>query len=454
MDGSFQVQDLIYNLIRRIKFLMIVPLLFAGAGLLISIYLITPIYQAQSDLLVNQTKADNAYPTANDVEMNLRLIETYQFILKSPRIRELVLASLDESYNLETLEESLSVKTNEDSQIISLFVEDPDPVMASKIVNLYAVTFQKEISGLMHMNNVAILTEAKTVNHPDPIVPKPILYTLLSFLVGCVFAVIYLLISVYFNAKVHTKNDVENNLDIPLLGTIGRVSKKKKHHKGKGIEANFNYFISNVKSNKAGFEAYRTLRTNIQFQKATKKLQSILITSTEKNEGKSLSSSNLAIVMAMDNKRTIYIDADLRNTSGIDEGTESGLTNYLAGYKGMDEIVLQTSMPNLSIIKSGPIPPNPTELLSSSRMDTLLAELESMFDMIIIDSPPMLFSDAAILATKVDGCLFISNAGRTKTRHARQAIDQLHNVNAMIIGAVLNNKKEKKKVANYYNYGN
>lgn len=454
MDGAFQVQELIYSFMKRIKLLIIVPLLFASTGLLISLYAITPIYQAQSDLLVNQTSTDGEFPSTADVEMNLRLIETYQFILKSPRIHELVLASLDDHYRLETLEKSLTVKTNPDSQIISLFVEDPDPAMANKIVNLYATSFQNEISKLMKMDNVSVLNKAKTMSNPQPIRPKPILYTVLSLLIGIVFALIYVLISVYFNAKVHTKSDVENMLGIPLLGTIGRMSNKRQRKKEQSMEEILNSCVAKSEESSFGFEAYRTLRTNIQFQKTTKKLQTILITSTEKNEGKSLSSANLGIVMTADNKKTIVIDADLRNHVVADAVSESGLTTYLAGYAEVDEIILPTAMPNLSMIKTGPIPPNPTELLSSLRMDTLLAELESKFDMIIIDSPPMIFSDAAILATKVDGCLFISNAGKTKTRHARQAIEQLGHVNANIVGAVLNNKKERKKVSNYYNYRN
>src|SRR5699024_5893070 len=253
----------------------------------------------------------------------------------------------------------------------------------------------------------------------------------------------------FLNTKIHSRQDVERYLEAPLLGTIGMFNSNKQ----KEISlSNISYLVSKVNQNKLNLESFRNLRVNIQFQKSTKKLTSIVVTSTEKNEGKTITSGNLAMSMAMDSKKTLLIDADLRKSSWeeyVKHDGEKGLSNYLSGQAEMEELIQETSYENLYIIRGGPLPPNPTELISSLRMDKLLTSLEKQVEMIIIDSPPMYFSDAAVLSTKVDGCVFVSHAGKTKVSHAQQAMNQLLNVNANILGVVLNNKKEKKKAVSY-----
>lgn len=450
MGSSLQFKDLISIVMKRWKILLITPIVCAMIGFAISYYVLTPVYRVQADLLVNQTITDQDQSATTDVEMNLRLIETYQFIINSSRVRELVLDRLAGDYQPEELKKKFSVESSPDMQIISLYVEDSDPEVASDMVNLYASIAQQEISELMQLDNVRMLTEAKAENFPVPVQPTPILYTIISFLAGTGLALIYIALSAYFNTKIHTRQDVERYLGVPLLGSIGMFSKKE----GKAEEGKQDFFqlVSRANKNKPDLESFRTLRTNIQFQRSVKKLSSILVTSTEKGEGKTVSAGNLAMAMALDDKKTVLIDADLRKlswSSADDPDLNQGLTNYLSGSMKMEDMLIDTSIPNLSMINSGPLPPNPTELIASLRMDQLLFELEESFDIIIIDSPPMVFSDAAVLAAKVDGCVFISSAGTTKVSHAQQAVDQLKTVHATILGAVLNNKKEKKKVASY-----
>ncbi|HLQ96199.1 MAG TPA: polysaccharide biosynthesis tyrosine autokinase [Pseudogracilibacillus sp.] len=450
MNNTFNVQDFLNIAVKRIKLVLIIPIACAIVGFLISSYLINPVYESQVDLLVNQTQTEDEKVTGTtDVEMNLRLIETYQFIIKSSKIRELVYEQFNHQYTLEELKDNLSVETSPDSQIITLHARASNPEDASKLVNTFAHTSQEEITDLMKMDNVRILTEAKTANFQKPVWPNPFLNTGISFLVGLFFVFNYIALSDFLNTKIHSRQDVERYLEAPLLGTIGMFNSNKQ----KEISlSNISYLVSKVNQNKLNLESFRNLRVNIQFQKSTKKLTSIVVTSTEKNEGKTITSGNLAMSMAMDSKKTLLIDADLRKSSWeeyVKHDGEKGLSNYLSGQAEMEELIQETSYENLYIIRGGPLPPNPTELISSLRMDKLLTSLEKQFDMIIIDSPPMYFSDAAVLSTKVDGCVFVSHAGKTKVSHAQQAMNQLLNVNANILGVVLNNKKEKKKAVSY-----
>lgn len=450
MDNTFSIQDFMYIIMKRLKLVIMIPILCSLAGLLITIYLIKPVYEAQVDLLVNQTQVEDAESSSStDVETNLRLIETYQFIISSSKIRELVYEQLDQQYTLNELQENLTVETSPDSQIITLYADADNPEDASKIVNTFANTSQEEITNLMKMDNVRVLTEANPVNFQQPVRPVPVLNAVISFLAGLIFVFIYIALSAFFNTKIHSRQDVERYLEAPLLGTIGMFTDNK--HKEISL-SNISYLVSKVNQNKLNLESFRNLRVNIQFQKSTKKLTTIVITSTEKNEGKTITSGNLAMSMAMDSKKTLLIDADLRKSSWEEQVKHDGvkgLSNYLSGQAEIDELIQETSYENLYMVRGGPLPPNPTELISSLRMDKLLTSLEKKFDMIIIDSPPMYFSDAAVLSTKVDGCVFVSHAGKTKVAHAQQAMNQLLNVNANILGVVLNNKKEKKKAVSY-----
>ncbi|MFD1360707.1 polysaccharide biosynthesis tyrosine autokinase [Lentibacillus salinarum] len=462
MEQSFQIKEFLMIFKKRMIFIIVVSLSFTLAGALISYYLVTPVYESRSDLLVNHTATTEDEPlSSTDIEMNLRLIETYQLIIKSKRIRDIVAAELNQTYTSNDLKRKLRVETNADSQIISLYIEDNDPEMAAEIANTFASIFQAEVTALMNMNNVNVLTKAEPADLNDPIRPKPIIYTIVSFLIGIMYSCTHVFLSAYFNTKLSSRTDVEKYLQVPLLGSVGIFSKgfshQKEHNKQKGT-ANYLHLISRTTpSTTPAFEAYRTIRTNIQFQRSIRSMQSLLITSSEKGDGKTVTGINLAIVMAIDNKKTVVIDADLRKAEDHrfpgSDNSQYGLTNYLAGYAEADNILSDTSFPNLTAISSGPIPPNPAELLSSERMDQLLEQLRSQFDMIIIDSTPMFFSDPSILATKVDGCVLIVNAGVTKVNHAQQSLEQLKNVDARISGAVLNKKKDKKKhLANYYAY--
>ncbi|MCL4534076.1 MAG: CpsD/CapB family tyrosine-protein kinase [Bacteroidetes bacterium] len=200
-------------------------------------------------------------------------------------------------------------------------------------------------------------------------------------------------------------------------------------------------------------EAYRTLRTNIQFSSLDRPLHTILVTSTNAEEGKSTTVANLAVTFAQAGHRTIAVDSDLRRPSlhklfGVPN--ESGLTTLVLDESA--ELIMQTTeIPNLRVLPSGPLPPNPAELLASQRMDRIVETLKAEADFVLFDcSPIVAVTDAAVLARRVDGVLLIVSAGRTKREHAARAKAQLEKVNANIIGVVLNNVKADRNLYQYY----
>ncbi|MCD7034593.1 CpsD/CapB family tyrosine-protein kinase [Metabacillus sp. GX 13764] len=203
-------------------------------------------------------------------------------------------------------------------------------------------------------------------------------------------------------------------------------------------------------------EQYRTIRTNIQFTNVDSDLSTIVVTSSGPGEGKSTTVANLAVVFAQQGKRVLLIDADLRKpTAHYTFATENhtGLTNVLTRQTELREAVHLTKQNNLDLLSSGPIPPNPSELLASKNMKALIEEAKQMYELVIFDSPPILaVTDAQVLANLVDGVVLVVSSGKTEIEGAKKAKEQLQNANAKLLGAVLNNKKQE-DASYYYYYG-
>jgi non-specific protein-tyrosine kinase len=192
-------------------------------------------------------------------------------------------------------------------------------------------------------------------------------------------------------------------------------------------------------------EAYRTLRTNIQFSSLDKPIQTLLATSTAPDEGKSTTLANLAVTMAQAEQRVILVDCDLRRPSlhglfGV--SNEQGLTSVILEQDERSLPLQEVGVPGLSLLASGPLPPRPADLLGSRRMEALIARLRGEADVVLFDTPPVIaVTDAAVLATRMDGVLLVLQAGKTRRDRAREARRLLEKVKANIIGVVLNNAK-------------
>ncbi|MFD3165863.1 CpsD/CapB family tyrosine-protein kinase [Herpetosiphon sp. NSE202] len=202
----------------------------------------------------------------------------------------------------------------------------------------------------------------------------------------------------------------------------------------------------------AAAEAYRTLRTNIQFSSIERKLHTILVTSSVPDEDKSIALANLAVTFAQAEQRVIVLDCDLRRPSlhslfGV--SNDRGLSQAMS--QNSDLPILKTEVDGLQLLPAGATPPSPADLLSSKRFDSVLRDLKQHADIVLIDAPPVLAaSDAALLATKVDGVVLVTRAGKTRRDSAREAVALLQRVNAHLVGVVLTNAKlERERYARY-----
>lgn len=205
-------------------------------------------------------------------------------------------------------------------------------------------------------------------------------------------------------------------------------------------------------------ESYRALRTNIDFSSIDENLQVIMVSSAGPGEGKSTTVANLAVAYAQSERKTLLIDADLRKPTvhhTFSISNRWGLSSVISKQCTIEEVIQALDIPNLSIITSGVIPPNPAEMLGSNRMTAIIQHLKTQYDVILIDTPPLLaVTDAQIVASKCDGAILVVDQGRVKRDIGKKAIQNLQAVNARILGVVLNNVKRKaNEEAYYYYYG-
>lgn len=226
------------------------------------------------------------------------------------------------------------------------------------------------------------------------------------------------------------------------------------------IDVDNNVFKNNVVNSKTAVsEAFRSLRTNLQFTSVDKKVKSILITSSLPNEGKSTIIKNLAYALAMTGVKVIVVDCDLRNPTVhqmFKIPNISGLTNIIVEDDRYEKyVILDKEFDNLGIITSGPIPPNPSELIGSNRMKVFLDRLKEDYDYVLLDAPPVLLvTDPTVLAPVADGVILVIQANKTEIEATKRAKEILTNVKANILGAVLNKVKEQRSGYYYYYYYN
>lgn len=294
---------------------------------------------------------------------------------------------------------------------------------------------------------------------PKPVSPKVHLNLILSVIIGLGLGVGIVFIREFFDRSVKTPEQLEKKgftvlSAIPIIEIETKLDGKQlKKDEGRNIAA---HLITHLSPKSPVAEAYRVLRTGIQFAKLDRKIKSIVVASGAPKEGKSTTASNLAITMAKADLKTVLLDTDLRRPvlhRVFSVKREPGLTDYLFGRAEIDTIFKQTDVDNLYLVPCGVVPPNPSELLGSEKMKEFIEYLKLNYDFIIFDTPPLVaVTDALILANQVDGVLLVASAGKTEIDVIDKAREMIHRVGGNVIGVLLNNFDASATYGTYYRY--
>ncbi len=288
-----------------------------------------------------------------------------------------------------------------------------------------------------------------------PVKPKKTQNILLAVVVGLALGVGLAFFLEYLDNTIKIPDEIRDVLKIPYLGPVPAMAASGKGNPGPEGQRDED-LVTHLTPKSTASEAYRGIRTGILFSSADEPPQVVLVASSGPREGKTITSANIAIAMAQAGGRVLLMDCDLRRPKLhrlFSLERDRGMANLLVGRAGLDDVVIPSAVPNVDLIPSGPIPPNPSELLSSHHMKSLLDEARSRYERIIIDSPPITaVTDAVILSQMVDGVVLVVRAGETHREVIKNGIGQLRAVNARILGAILNGVDMGRDSYYYYQY--
>lgn len=223
MEETISLRELMDTLKKRISLILFITLTAVIVSGGVSFFLLTPVYQSSTQLLVNQSKSEQPVINPGEIQTNLQLIKTYNVIIKSPTILDKVIADLDLDMNTAQLNSKITVNSEGESQVINLAVQDTDPKTAADIANKTAAVFQNEIPKIMNVDNVSILAKAEVGEKQSPIKPKPLLNIAIAMVVGLMAGVGIAFLLEYLDNTVKTEQEVEKLLGVPVLGSITRI---------------------------------------------------------------------------------------------------------------------------------------------------------------------------------------------------------------------------------------
>ncbi|MFJ7306838.1 YveK family protein [Peribacillus frigoritolerans] len=226
MEETISIQDIFKTLKKRWKLIMLLTLIAALISGTISYFLFTPVYQSSTQILVNQKQSENQLDSTQ-IQSNIDMINTYSVIIKSPAILEKVIDDLKLPQSVDQLSQKIIINSQENSQVFSLTVQDSNPSKAVEIANAVSTTFQKEIKDIMNVDNVSILAKAEIKGNPAPVKPSPLMNIAIAVVVGLMAGIALAFLLEYMDNTIRDEKDIETLLNLPLLGSIQKISQHK-----------------------------------------------------------------------------------------------------------------------------------------------------------------------------------------------------------------------------------
>ncbi|MCE0539056.1 polysaccharide biosynthesis tyrosine autokinase [Kineosporia rhizophila] len=413
----------------------------------------TPMYQAQTQVFVS-VQGPGGGDTLNELSesstFSQQRVKSYASMATSSAVTEPVVRDLRLPYTAAVLAGQIEASPQLDTVLIDLTVTDADPARAAAIAGSATQHLQKvvgdlESNGGSRPSSVKLTVTRPPVEPQTPVSPRVPLNIALGLLLGLGLGVGAAVLRDQLNTTLRGSSDVEQLTGSVPLGVVPFDASAPKQP----------LVTADAFGGRA--EAFRTLRTNLQFADVDRPPRVIAVTSALPDEGKTTTACNIALTLAQSGARVILIEGDLRKPAvgkylGISNA--AGLTNVLAGQHDLREVVVGYERDLLAVLPSGPTPPNPSELLGSQQMRHLLDTLAQHYDVVVIDAPPLLpVTDAALIATAADGAILVIRHGRSRREEAERALKALEAVSARMLGTVLNFAPRKKGRNGYQGYG-
>ncbi len=460
---EIDLMKLLKLLWKRKWIIIVVTLLFGIAFYCYSRFMITPTYRAGILMYVNNNNlkevSENTYNanyiSAADISASIQLVNTYAAIIKSENFMKDVVAELGMDINPSALKGMTSIGAVNETEVFQVVVTSPDPQLSADIANAIAKVAPTAIGEIVEGSSAKVVDYATVPKGKSA--PNNAKNAAMGAVIGLVLSAIIILIIGLADRRIKEVTDFESWDDIPLLGSIPDFDDLVRGKHIYGSEAKLvgksknvlrEHTILSKKTPFAISEAYKSLRTNLDFSMSESVCKTVVITSANQGETKSTTSVNLAITIALAKQRVLLIEGDLRLphvAKVLKLPAEPGLSNVLIGKSKIADAIYHLSN-GLDVMPAGSVPPNPSELLGLAAMDELLAILKKKYDFVIIDSAPACaVTDAAILARKSDGVIFVVRRNAARTDHVNEGLNALNMAGAKIVGFVFTCANELKE---------
>jgi capsular exopolysaccharide synthesis family protein len=438
-----------WHTIRRRWVLVLSCLAVFTAGAAFLTWTTTPQYASSAQLFVSTTPSDTADAYQGGLFATQR-VTSYADLVATRQLAETVADNLGDDADAEELRQAVSAGVVPETVSLEITATDPDQFRARDIAQAYAEALSDLVAELETPRGQGnALITASIVDNAEvsssPISPDPVRNLGLGLVLGLLLGVGLAVLRELLDTSVSSTEDIAGVTTAPVLGHINTDP-----------AANGTAPAEQLRSATPWAEAFRVLRTNMQFVEVDAEQRVFVISSALPAEGKSTVAANLAVTLALAGQRVALVDADLRRPKlasrlGVDQSV--GTTSVLIGRIGLVEALQSYSETGLDVLASGPRPPNPSELLQSHAMRDLIAELRLRYDVVLIDSPPLLpVTDAALLAAQADGLIVVMRHGKTTRDQLAHALDRVTQVGAKCVGIVVNLAPLSKR-SRGYGYG-
>lgn len=426
-----------YVVLFRRSWLLIVCLSLTGllGGGAASV-LVQPTYKSETQLFVAIQNSGSVQELQQGNTFSQARVQSYVKTVVTPAVLQPVIDSLGLPTTAEQLGEAITASSDLNTVLITIEVQDGSPVRAAAIAQSVASSLVRTVDDLERSDSespspVKLSIVKPAVAPAAASSPNTKLNLLAGLIAGLVVGMGGAVLRKFMDNGVRSEADVRNLTTAPILGTISMEP-----------DAKSKPLITQMPSQSPRAESFRQLRTNLQFAHIGQTSRAVLVTSSLPGEGKTTTATNMALALAQSGQSVVLIDADLRRPMvaeylGLERS--AGLTTVLVGEADVDDMLQQWGRDNLFVLTSGRIPPNPSELLGSAAMEALLHRLETQFDAVVIDSPPLIpVTDAAVLAQKTAGVILVVDSQRTKQASMLKSLHALEMVEANLMGIVLN----------------
>jgi capsular exopolysaccharide synthesis family protein len=415
----------------RRKWTILLSAIVAVIVILVGVSFITPTYAATATVRVG-LRGGIDYGALNYSE---RLMNTYAYMVRSSTMTDAAAAQL----GLNEISSRIRVRFPDNSELMQIVVQDPDPVLAANVANtLTAILIDQISASRTGQTSIVAMVEPASAS-TTPAWPNRNLLVAVGLVAGLMGGVGLAFLFEHLDTRLYTTRRIEEVTDLPTLGVIPATSPWRRHA----------IFIDNSPE----AEAFRHLRTSLFTLSGESQLKTLLITSAEPNEGKSMIAANIASSIEQTGKRVLVVDADLRLPTLhkiFHLPNNVGLSSVLKQEVTLEEAIQQHNASGVHVLTSGPTPAQPAELLASAQMVAILSELVQRYDMVVVDTPSLLaVADAASLMPLVDGVLFVVERTHVRQASVEAARQRLMGVKPKTVGLVVN-RAERQGSSYYY----